>query len=511
MFELAELLQRRPGMPAKSPQVWNLYTRAAEAGDWRAMKALAGRRFLNVDPRARDWTVWEHKAAEATRQRAMAGDIDAMNEMARRCDDEAKAIAWYRKSADKGDADAMYGMAILLIRLGQGLGDDSPGLKWMRRAADLGNVPAMLFMAKQRVFAKPWPANGEAAIGWYAKAADAGNADAMRAIGDIYRDGKMVAADGARATEWYEKAAVADGRGLCRIGDMYANGEAVAKDDALALKWYLKSAEAGEAEGMNALGKKYQAGLGVAKDRNEAVRWFTLAADAGSDDAEQSLTALNIERLPRVFNTKLAEVYLPDGKFKEDISFFEETSRTNFYFDWKKLGRVGVTPQLPLDLRLDDVTLKDAFDTYLEKAGHGKIGYAMIGGVVIISTPEGIESRRALHDRHLSPPADANVARQLNEELPDAKFEDMPLSDALDFLRDVAQLTFRVDWAALNSAGVTANTPTTVNLTHIRAQCALETILYDAGGQSPLDYEVRDGVVVISMAKPTAATKRKEG
>jgi hypothetical protein len=75
----------------------------------------------------------------------------------------------------------------------------------------------------------------------------------------------------------------------------------------------------------------------------------------------------------------------------------------------------------------------------------------------------------------------------------------VPLSDAVEFLRDVTSTNLFVNWKALEAAGVDRNTVVTARLRDVKFAKALKTILNDAGGGTvKLNYEVDDGVITIS-------------
>jgi hypothetical protein len=110
----------------------------------------------------------------------------------------------------------------------------------------------------------------------------------------------------------------------------------------------------------------------------------------------------------------------------------------------------------------------------------------------------------------VAPPADsAATQRKLAEKAPEINFSTMPFSDTVDYLRDVTDLNFFVNWRALEAAGVDRNAPVTVRLKNVPFEQALRYILRDAGGESvKLDIAVVDGVVNISTADELAADSK---
>jgi hypothetical protein len=90
--------------------------------------------------------------------------------------------------------------------------------------------------------------------------------------------------------------------------------------------------------------------------------------------------------------------------------------------------------------------------------------------------------------------------------MPEVKFDAIPFSDAIDFMRDVTGLNVFVDWRALEAAGVDRNAPITVRLKDVPGAQALRYILRDAGGGTvKLGYTIADGIVTISTEEALAA------
>jgi beta-lactamase regulating signal transducer with metallopeptidase domain len=106
-----------------------------------------------------------------------------------------------------------------------------------------------------------------------------------------------------------------------------------------------------------------------------------------------------------------------------------------------------------------------------------------------------------------SMPADtAATLRKLAQNAPEINFTGSPFGDTIDFLRDVTDLNFFVNWRALEAAGLDRNAPVTVRLKNVPFDQALRYILRDAGGGNiALDFAVVDGIVNISTADDLAS------
>jgi len=82
--------------------------------------------------------------------------------------------------------------------------------------------------------------------------------------------------------------------------------------------------------------------------------------------------------------------------------------------------------------------------------------------------------------------------------LPAAKLDDVPLSDAIDFLRDIAGVNVTVDWKALEAANISKDTQINLNLHDISAAKVLSLILPHAGPGDLLTYYVDQDVIEIT-------------
>lgn len=112
-----------------------------------------------------------------------------------------------------------------------------------------------------------------------------------------------------------------------------------------------------------------------------------------------------------------------------------------------------------------------------------------------------ITERRARFGANVMSDSDSNRAaqRRLGETVPEVRFSAAPLRSALDDLRDKNQLNLHVNWPALTLAGVTPETPVSVDLKHVRLDKVLDLVLDEAGGtKTRLGYAVDEGVVTVS-------------
>src|ERR1700677_2177479 len=94
--------------------------------------------------------------------------------------------------------------------------------------------------------------------------------------------------------------------------------------------------------------------------------------------------------------------------------------------------------------------------------------------------------------------AAGNTRALLARRLPTAKLDNIPLSDAIDFLRDIAGVNITVDWKSLQAANITKDTEINLNLHDVTAGKILSLVLSQAGPGDLLTYYIDDDVIEIT-------------
>ncbi len=100
---------------------------------------------------------------------------------------------------------------------------------------------------------------------------------------------------------------------------------------------------------------------------------------------------------------------------------------------------------------------------------------------------------------------EGNAEKRIREALKSPtqlEFIDTPLSDVIDYLKDMHKIEIQIDGKALDKAGIDANTPITKNLKGISLRSALRLMLREHG----LTYVIEDEVLLITT--PEAAESR---
>jgi hypothetical protein len=75
----------------------------------------------------------------------------------------------------------------------------------------------------------------------------------------------------------------------------------------------------------------------------------------------------------------------------------------------------------------------------------------------------------------------ATVRHLLQQPSAGVKFQDVALTDALDYVRDVGRMNLAVDWKALEMVGVSKETPVNVELGRVPLRVVLKKVLESAG------------------------------
>lgn len=91
--------------------------------------------------------------------------------------------------------------------------------------------------------------------------------------------------------------------------------------------------------------------------------------------------------------------------------------------------------------------------------------------------------------------ANAKAPSVLDRPVGELKLDKVPLVDALDLLRDSAQVNLHINWKALEAAGVTKETPVSVRLTALPVRKALNFVLQNA---APATWFVDDGIIEVT-------------
>jgi hypothetical protein len=94
--------------------------------------------------------------------------------------------------------------------------------------------------------------------------------------------------------------------------------------------------------------------------------------------------------------------------------------------------------------------------------------------------------------------AQVSARRALNTVLPELKFDNISLLDAIDFLRDVSGANMHVNWNAIEAVGVGKDTVVNLRLRSVPLRKVLNLVLSEAGSGSLLTFYIDDDVIEVT-------------
>jgi len=241
-FKEAKAFYQGAGRPVDEAQARELYLKAANLGNVKAMNNLG---LMMIEgrggPRNPDEGMhWLEKAiaqGSLVAQDNLAAKLAAGREVPK---DTARAMTLFRSAAEQGLPQAA-------LHLGLELFHGRDGLK----------------------------ANPEEARKWLMQAAEKGLAKAQNTIGVICESDAQLAPEERpkRAAEWFLKAAKqGDAKAQANLGKLYSLGQGVERDPVHAYAWLSLSADAGEPTGRNLLFDFEQGLSPVQKQEGERLK-----------------------------------------------------------------------------------------------------------------------------------------------------------------------------------------------------------------------------------------------
>ncbi|MCH7871524.1 MAG: hypothetical protein IID33_07470 [Planctomycetes bacterium] len=105
-------------------------------------------------------------------------------------------------------------------------------------------------------------------------------------------------------------------------------------------------------------------------------------------------------------------VSLTDATLKDALDWLRLMLDVNMHVEWRRLKSAGVRPDLRVELRLKDVSLKRILDQLLSDPSAAELSYATIDGVLIISTAEHLNQALSLRVHEVSDLAPDEARRQ---------------------------------------------------------------------------------------------------
>lgn len=296
-----------------------------------------------------------------------------------------------------------------------------------------------------------------------------------------------------------------------------------------------RDAGKGDIDAMFKLAAAYARGNQVKRDLNAATEWYTkgLSTDPppdngwcvlpfgglgpsgkAYDEARAALTKAGIDELKvRASAFTLRKFVFKNDKLDEVLDMFGQDMEMNLAVNWRALEAAGIHRDALISQNLQKITYGEAVSAILNQAGKDKVRWAVIGGVVVISTPDDLTRQRGVFEHYQASmiaakdPRDVAVFAALLRDLPLAKFSETELGDALDFLRDLTGVRFTVNWKALEKEGVTRHAPISADLQELPASRILQIVLAETGSSAPLILRVENGTMAITASPELAKAK----
>lgn len=253
--------------------------------------------------------------------------------------------------------------------------------------------------------------------------------------------------------------------------------------------------------------------IAAAQTRLNATRTDVQSAEqrAASEAAAQEARQKEIERQKQIQQTvasliKRSRQLTDQGNYKQALGVVDQI----LLLDPRNDYAVGVRPLLVDRVQFQDQrNAREKFDVeftnQLNRAEEMRIPY---NDVLIYpeNWPDLSETReRSVAAERGEQEEDTLVQAQLDRRLPEVKFDSVPFTDVVDFLRDITAANIFVNWRALEGAGIDKSSPVTARLRDVKFSKALMTILDDVGGGTvKLGYTIDEGVITISTDEDLA-------
>jgi hypothetical protein len=91
-----------------------------------------------------------------------------------------------------------------------------------------------------------------------------------------------------------------------------------------------------------------------------------------------------------------------------------------------------------------------------------------------------------------------SASAALSRKLTEVKFTAIPLSDAIDYLRDVTGANIHVNWRALELLNVTRQTPVSLRLNDVTMRRVMKSLLDETGAGELLTWYIDEGVIEVT-------------
>ncbi len=235
--------------------------------------------------------------------------------------------------------------------------------------------------------------------------------------------------------------------------------------------------------------------------------WAAAFAADAAGKAPQTLTPRQL-LIKRVTSVSLAKMPL-----MRVLKRYSALSGLTINADWKALEAAGVTKETLVTLKTRPMRFSKLLDFTLSSIARKNrpLAWRLSGKEVIISTQMQVLLRGQVTRLPLGLARDVPVARSSGGAR-EINFKETPLNLVIDFFRDLAGVNFHVNWRALESAGITKETPVTLKVKDVSVGRALDLVLdqLNVGHDryNSLYWVIDEGVVQIATGESLDRTTR---
>lgn len=168
--------------------------------------------------------------------------------------------------------------------------------------------------------------------------------------------------------------------------------------------------------------------------------------------------------------------------------------------DWVALGRAGASDKAKVSLKYEKATVSKLLRLCLEQASRDKpLGWYTTDKAICVTSQSVVFARQS-----------ANAHKFINTvaEKPkpmDLNFENIPLADVIEFLRDKTGLNIFVNWNALQAVGIGKDAPVSLKASGLTTakvfNMILDSVSANKGKLERLYWIVEEGVVTITTGE----------
>ena len=247
-----------------------------------------------------------------------------------------------------------------------------------------------------------------------------------------------------------------------------------------------------------------------------------LCAAGLSESAGNASAATNKEPPARLLLKTIERVSFSNMPLSRVFDYYSKISGLDIKADWSALEEIGITATTPVTLKARKVRYDRLLDLTLNSIApdHHPLAWRLSGRTIIVSTQMRILLQNRL--KLISLPAVKTARRSVPKQrelqrkttLRRVDFSDIPLKDAIDFIRDASGANIHVNWRALETIGITRDTKINLKARDISIERLL-TLITDqlSVGQdkySSVYWVVDDGVVEIATGEALNRSTRVE-